>query len=116
LFGEFCTDSLGWLRHVPAHVQVRHTEVEEIGVEHLLKDVKDATISTLSTEVAGKAQVRIHAPQAPHSCRLADSASVQRSMNCTFGADLAAFTVRLCCHSMHSSRLHRLRQTQIQHV
>jgi 26S proteasome regulatory subunit N8 len=49
---------------------VRHTEVEEIGVEHLLKDVKDATISTLSTEVAGKAQVRspllrCHGSQAP---------------------------------------------------
>ena len=45
-------------RLTPGMLQVRHTEVEEIGVEHLLKDVKDATISTLSTEVAGKAQVR----------------------------------------------------------
>ena len=43
-------------QHLPT--SVRHTEVEEIGVEHLLKDVKDATVSTLSTEVAGKAQVR----------------------------------------------------------
>lgn len=31
--------------------QVGATEAEEIGVEHLLRDVKDATISTLSTEV-----------------------------------------------------------------
>ncbi|KAL2549212.1 26S proteasome non-ATPase regulatory subunit 7-like protein A [Forsythia ovata] len=30
------------------------TEVEEIGVEHLLRDVKDTTISTLATEVSGK--------------------------------------------------------------
>ncbi|XVF24049.1 hypothetical protein REPUB_Repub13aG0093100 [Reevesia pubescens] len=29
-------------------------EVEEIGVEHLLRDVKDTTISTLATEVTGK--------------------------------------------------------------
>jgi len=29
-------------------------EAEEIGVEHLLRDVKDATISTLATEVGGK--------------------------------------------------------------
>lgn len=29
-------------------------EVEEIGVEHLLRDVKDTTISTLATEVSGK--------------------------------------------------------------
>jgi 26S proteasome regulatory subunit N8 len=43
--------------HVATHV--KHTEVEEIGVEHLLKDVKDATISTLSTEVGSKAQVRV---------------------------------------------------------
>lgn len=48
-------------QHVFVHVPtaVRHTEVEEIGVEHLLKDVKDSTISTLSTEVAGKAQARV---------------------------------------------------------
>jgi len=29
-------------------------EAEEIGVEHLLRDVKDATISTLSTEVSNR--------------------------------------------------------------
>ncbi|KAL7108801.1 hypothetical protein ABFS83_06G135500 [Erythranthe nasuta] len=29
-------------------------EVEEIGVEHLLRDVKDTTVSTLATEVTGK--------------------------------------------------------------
>mmetsp|Transcript_23489 Transcript_23489/g.41775 ORF Transcript_23489/g.41775 Transcript_23489/m.41775 type:complete len:330 (-) Transcript_23489:406-1395(-) len=34
--------------------QVGQTEAEEIGVEHLLRDVKDATISTLTTDVAGK--------------------------------------------------------------
>jgi 26S proteasome regulatory subunit N8 len=31
--------------------EVGATEAEEVGVEHLLRDVKDATISTLSTEV-----------------------------------------------------------------
>ncbi|KAI3988855.1 hypothetical protein MKX01_016426 [Papaver californicum] len=38
------------------HVQseIAAHEVEEIGVEHLLRDVKDTTISTLSTEVTGK--------------------------------------------------------------
>mmetsp|Transcript_7216 Transcript_7216/g.15753 ORF Transcript_7216/g.15753 Transcript_7216/m.15753 type:complete len:329 (-) Transcript_7216:2715-3701(-) len=36
--------------------QVGQTEAEEIGVEHLLRDVKDATISTLSTDVAAKLQ------------------------------------------------------------
>jgi 26S proteasome regulatory subunit N8 len=32
--------------------EVGATEAEEIGVEHLLRDVKDSTVSTLSTEVA----------------------------------------------------------------
>jgi 26S proteasome regulatory subunit N8 len=36
--------------------EVGQTEAEEIGVEHLLRDVKDATISTLSTDVSGKLQ------------------------------------------------------------
>ncbi|KAJ6987221.1 26S proteasome non-ATPase regulatory subunit 7 [Populus alba x Populus x berolinensis] len=38
------------------HVQseIAAHEVEEIGVEHLLRDVKDTTISTLATEVTGK--------------------------------------------------------------
>eukprot|EP00245_Coleochaete_scutata_P002325 TRINITY_DN13033_c0_g1_i1.p1 TRINITY_DN13033_c0_g1~~TRINITY_DN13033_c0_g1_i1.p1 ORF type:complete len:307 (-),score=72.90 TRINITY_DN13033_c0_g1_i1:395-1315(-) len=38
------------------HVQseIGAYEAEEIGVEHLLRDVKDSTISTLTTEVAGK--------------------------------------------------------------
>lgn len=31
--------------------EVGATEAEEVGVEHLLRDVKDATVSTLSTEV-----------------------------------------------------------------
>ena len=31
--------------------EVGATEAEEIGVEHLLRDVKDASISTLSSEV-----------------------------------------------------------------
>ncbi|GAA0152702.1 translation initiation factor [Lithospermum erythrorhizon] len=38
--------------HVPSEIAA--PEVEEIGVEHLLRDVKDTTISTLSTEVTGK--------------------------------------------------------------
>ncbi|KAJ6904370.1 26S proteasome non-ATPase regulatory subunit 7-like B [Populus alba x Populus x berolinensis] len=38
------------------HVQseIAAHEVEEIGVEHLLRDVKDTTISTHATEVTGK--------------------------------------------------------------
>jgi 26S proteasome regulatory subunit N8 len=44
--------------HLPT--SVAQTEAEEIGVEHLLRDVKDQTVSTLSTEVVGKAQVRPH--------------------------------------------------------
>ncbi|CAD7705460.1 unnamed protein product [Ostreobium quekettii] len=36
--------------------QVGQTEAEEIGVEHLLRDVKDATISTLATDVSAKVQ------------------------------------------------------------
>lgn len=36
--------------------EVGQTEAEEIGVEHLLRDVKDATISTLATDVSGKLQ------------------------------------------------------------
>ncbi|GJN26146.1 hypothetical protein PR202_gb14054 [Eleusine coracana subsp. coracana] len=38
--------------HVPSEIAAH--EVEEIGVEHLLRDVKDTTISTLATEVGGK--------------------------------------------------------------
>ncbi|TKY56839.1 26S proteasome non-ATPase regulatory subunit 7-like A [Spatholobus suberectus] len=34
--------------HVPSEIAAH--EVEEIGVEHLLRDVKDTTISTLATE------------------------------------------------------------------
>ncbi|BAF16066.1 Os04g0661900, partial [Oryza sativa Japonica Group] len=37
-----------FLQQIAAH------EVEEIGVEHLLRDVKDTTISTLATEVTSK--------------------------------------------------------------
>mmetsp|Transcript_20323 Transcript_20323/g.69182 ORF Transcript_20323/g.69182 Transcript_20323/m.69182 type:complete len:328 (+) Transcript_20323:169-1152(+) len=40
--------------HVPSEVGAY--EAEEIGVEHLLRDVKDATISTLTTRVADKLQ------------------------------------------------------------
>ncbi|CAD7702890.1 unnamed protein product [Ostreobium quekettii] len=36
--------------------EVGQTEAEEIGVEHLLRDVKDATISTLATDVSAKVQ------------------------------------------------------------
>ncbi|KAH9672814.1 26S proteasome non-ATPase regulatory subunit 7 [Citrus sinensis] len=38
--------------HVPSEIAAH--EVEEIGVEHLLRDVKDTTISTLANEVTGK--------------------------------------------------------------
>jgi 26S proteasome regulatory subunit N8 len=38
--------------HVASEIAAH--EVEEIGVEHLLRDVKDTTISTLATEVTGK--------------------------------------------------------------
>ncbi|GFP82198.1 26S proteasome non-ATPase regulatory subunit 7 homolog a, partial [Phtheirospermum japonicum] len=38
--------------HCPSEIAAH--EVEEIGVEHLLRDVKDTTISTLATEVTGK--------------------------------------------------------------
>ena len=41
--------------HLPTTVS--QTEAEEIGVEHLLRDVKDATISTLSTDIVSQAQV-----------------------------------------------------------
>mmetsp|Transcript_6469 Transcript_6469/g.11038 ORF Transcript_6469/g.11038 Transcript_6469/m.11038 type:complete len:331 (-) Transcript_6469:468-1460(-) len=34
--------------------EVGQTEAEEIGVEHLLRDVRDATISTLATDVSAK--------------------------------------------------------------
>ncbi|TYH77528.1 hypothetical protein ES332_D04G160600v1 [Gossypium tomentosum] len=37
--------------HVPSEIAAH--EVEEIGVEHLLRDVKDTTISTLATEIRG---------------------------------------------------------------
>lgn len=40
--------------HLPTAVS--QTEAEEIGVEHLLRDVKDATISTLSTDIVSQAQ------------------------------------------------------------
>ncbi|PWA72765.1 26S proteasome non-ATPase regulatory subunit 7 [Artemisia annua] len=36
--------------HVPSEIAAH--EVEEIGVEHLLRDVKDTTISTLATKVS----------------------------------------------------------------
>ncbi|KAJ1696387.1 hypothetical protein LUZ63_004899 [Rhynchospora breviuscula] len=38
--------------HVPSEISAH--EVEEIGVEHLLRDVTDTTISTLATEVTSK--------------------------------------------------------------
>ena len=41
--------------HLPTTVS--QTEAEEIGVEHLLRDVKDATVSTLSTDIVSQAQV-----------------------------------------------------------
>lgn len=41
---------------VTVPTEVGQTEAEEIGVEHLLRDVKDATISTLATDVSAKLQ------------------------------------------------------------
>merc|ERR1712037_45193 len=41
-------------KHVPSEVGAY--EAEEIGVEHLLRDVKDATISTLASRVSDKVQ------------------------------------------------------------
>ncbi len=41
---------------VTAPVEVGQTEAEEIGVEHLLRDVKDATLSTLASDVGAKLQ------------------------------------------------------------
>ena len=38
--------------HLPSSVGAY--EAEEIGVEHLLRDVKDATVSTLATRIAAK--------------------------------------------------------------
>ena len=43
--------------HLPTAVS--QTEAEEIGVEHLLRDVKDATVSTLSTDIVSQAQVQL---------------------------------------------------------
>jgi len=40
--------------HVPSSIEA--FEAEEIGVEHLLRDVKDNTVSTLSTKVSEKVQ------------------------------------------------------------
>ena len=39
-------------KHVPSEIGAR--EAEEVGVEHLLRDVKDMTISTLANQVAQK--------------------------------------------------------------
>eukprot|EP00270_Netrium_digitus_P021837 TRINITY_DN9588_c0_g1_i1.p1 TRINITY_DN9588_c0_g1~~TRINITY_DN9588_c0_g1_i1.p1 ORF type:complete len:306 (+),score=86.18 TRINITY_DN9588_c0_g1_i1:188-1105(+) len=39
---------------VHVHSEIGAYEAEEIGVEHLLRDVKDASISTLATEVSAK--------------------------------------------------------------
>lgn len=83
---------------------VKATEVEEIGVEHLLKDVKDATISSLSTEVAGKAQVRMPrartqrgAPPAPdHLVRERAGGAYRRSRASRCGS-------RRCCSTSRPS-------------
>ena len=40
--------------YMPVPSEVGAYEAEEIGVEHLLRDVKDSTVSTLSSEVAAK--------------------------------------------------------------
>ena len=44
---------LQWtFKHVPSEIGA--TEAEEVGVEHLLRDVKDMTISTLSNQITQK--------------------------------------------------------------
>ena len=44
---------LQWtFKHFPSEIGA--TEAEEVGVEHLLRDVKDNTVSTLATQVAEK--------------------------------------------------------------
>lgn len=48
--------------------EVGATEAEEIGVEHLLRDVKDASISTLSSEVRGSPQARLHILLPANAC------------------------------------------------
>ena len=42
------------LQHVPSAIGA--LEAEEVGVEHLLRDIKDATVSTLSNKVTAKLQ------------------------------------------------------------
>lgn len=52
--------------------EVGATEAEEIGVEHLLRDVKDASVSTLASEVrsrAGGGGQRVAACDGWHACR-----------------------------------------------
>merc|ERR1719487_279528 len=44
---------LQWtFKHVPSEIGA--LEDEEVGVEHLLRDVKDTTISTLANQITGK--------------------------------------------------------------
>ena len=40
--------------HIPASIEAE--EAEEIGVEHLLRDIKDTTVGTLSTQVTSQVQ------------------------------------------------------------
>ena len=53
---EIAADASGLSRKVFAHLpsDVDAYEAEEIGVEHLLRDVKDATVSTLATRISAK--------------------------------------------------------------
>jgi len=53
---EVAADASGKSHRAFAHLssEVGAFEAEEIGVEHLLRDVKDATVSTLATRVSAK--------------------------------------------------------------
>ncbi|GAU36365.1 hypothetical protein TSUD_212810 [Trifolium subterraneum] len=54
LFNEYNATQKSQKVFVHVQSEIAAHEVEEIGVEHLLRDVKDTTISTLATEVSGK--------------------------------------------------------------
>ncbi|KAH8796199.1 hypothetical protein DL96DRAFT_1722155 [Flagelloscypha sp. PMI_526] len=46
------SETLKTFLHIPSAIEAE--EAEEIGVEHLLRDIKDSTTTTLSTRVQGQ--------------------------------------------------------------
>ncbi|KAL5568495.1 hypothetical protein UlMin_025070, partial [Ulmus minor] len=56
IFVDYLTDATQKSQKVFVDVlsEIATHEVEEIGVEHLLRDVKDTTVSSLATEIDGK--------------------------------------------------------------